>query len=262
MHNLRLAVATRCLKLPLRESLRAAADCGAAGVQFDLRDELRPAELTDTGRRQLAHALGELGLKVASATFPTRRSFADQQELDARVAATRAAMEFAWSLRATTLSVRLGKLPSEKESPEYRLLHEVVSDLARHGNHVGVTLAVHPVHDAPDSLREFCGSVQSGFVGVDFDPAAFVIGGHKPADAFRQLHQSIVHFTARDSIRDAGGGGLEVPLGRGEIEWVELLPLLDEIAYPGWVTVARTQGADQRGDVARGVEYLKNVGIS
>ena len=57
-------------------------------------------------------------------------------------------------------------------------------------------------------------------------------------------------------------GGLEVALGRGEVEWIEILPLLDEVAYAGWVTVVRTQGDDRGGDVARGVKYLSNVMFS
>lgn len=262
MHNLRIALATRCLNLPLRQSLRGAAEFGAAGVQFDVRDELRGVDLTETGRRQLLHALSEIGLAVASVTFPTRRGFTDETELDARIAATRSAMEFAWQLRSTVLTLRLGRIPTEKDSKEYRLLHDVVSDLARHGNQVGVTLAVTPMHDAPEALRDFVGSISTGLVGIDFDPAAFLLGGHKPEAAFRLLYQSIVHFTARDAVRDIDGGGVEVPVGRGEVEWIELLPLLAEIAYSGWVTVVRTQGDDKRGDVARAVQYLKNVGLS
>jgi hypothetical protein len=46
---LRIAIATRCLGLPLTESLRAAAKIGARAVQFDGCDELPPGELTDTG---------------------------------------------------------------------------------------------------------------------------------------------------------------------------------------------------------------------
>lgn len=262
MHNLRIALATRCLQLPLRPSLRAAAEYGAAGVQFDVRDELRGVELTDTGRRQLLHSLGEHGMAVASATFPTRRGFTDETELEARIAATRVAMQFTWQLRGTVLTLRLGRIPTEKESKEYRLLHDVVSDLARHGNQVGVTLAVTPMHDSPDSLADFLGAIRTGPIGIDFDPAAFLLGGHKPEAAFRQLYQSIVHFTARDAVRDIDGGGIEVPVGRGEVEWIELLPLLDEIAYSGWVTVVRNQGDDKRGDVARAIQYLKNVGLS
>lgn len=262
MHNLRIALATRCLQLPLRRSLKASAEFGAAGVQFDLRDEVRAADLTETGRRQLLHSLGEHGLTVASATFPTRRGFSDQAELEARIAATRGAMQFAWQLRATILTLRLGRIPVEKESKEYRLLHDVVSDLARHGNQVGVTLAITPMHDSPDTLASFLASIRTGPIGVDFDSAAFLLGGHKPEAAFRQLYQSIVHFTARDAVRDIDGGGVEVPVGRGEVDWIELLPLLDEIGYSGWVTVVRNQGDDKRGEVARAVQYLKNVGLS
>jgi sugar phosphate isomerase/epimerase len=262
MHPLRLAVATRCLKPPLRSSLRAAAGCGVKGIQFDLRDELRATELGETGRRQLLHQIGELGLRVASTTFPTRRGFADQEHLDARVAATRAAMEFSWQLRSSVLVLRLGKIPAEKDSNGYRLLVDVVSDLARHGNQVGVTLAVTPTHDSPDALAGFLDSVKTGPVGIDFDPAEFVLSGHAPEAAFRQLYRTIVHFTARDAVRDVGGGGVEVPLGRGEVDWIELLPLLEESAYGGWVTVLRTGGDDKPGDVARGVEYLTNVGVS
>src|SRR6266404_4886160 len=70
MPPLKIAVATRCLSLPLKDSLRVAASLGAKGVQFDAREELRPGDLTETGRRQLLHGLGELGLSVASLAFP------------------------------------------------------------------------------------------------------------------------------------------------------------------------------------------------
>jgi sugar phosphate isomerase/epimerase len=88
------------------------------------------------------------------------------------------------------------------------------------------------------------------------------MSGHNPAQAFRALHPWVIHVTARDAIRDVDAGGVETALGRGEVDWVEFLPLLDEIEYAGWVTVNRTQGEDRAGDVARGVEYLKNVLLS
>jgi sugar phosphate isomerase/epimerase len=262
MHHLRLAVATRCLNQPLRSSLRASAAFGAKGIQFDVRDELRAVELGETGRRQLIHQVEELGLRVAATTFPTRRGFADQEQLDARVAATRAAMEFTRQMRASVLTLRLGKIPAEKESNDYRLLTDVVSDLARHGNQVGVTLAVTPTHDSPEALGGFLESIKTGPIGIDFDPAEFVLSGHAPEAAFRHLYRTIVHVTARDAIRDVGGGGVEVALGRGEVDWIELLPLLEESAYTGWATVARMGGNDRPGDIARGVEFLTNVGIS
>jgi sugar phosphate isomerase/epimerase len=259
MPPLHIALATSCLKLPLRESLRAAASFSAGAVQFDARDEVRPGELTETGRRQLLHALAELGLSIASLAFPTRRSFYDEEQLDARVAAVKRALDHAWQLRARVVTLRIGKIPADKESKPYRLLFDVVSDLARHGNQVGATLAVTPSHDSPQALSEFLEAVKSGPIGIDFDPAVFVMSGHNPAEALRALHAYVLHFTARDAIRDIDAGGLETALGRGEVDWIELLPLLDEINYTGWVTVNRTQGDDRAGDAARAIQYLKNV---
>src|SRR5689334_17833294 len=145
---LRIAVATRALGQPLRVSLRSAAGLGAGAVQFDAREELKPGELTETGRRQLLHGLSELGLSIASLSFPTRRSFYDQEQLDARVAAAKRALDHAWQLQAGIVTARIGKIPAEKESAAYRMLSDVLSDLARHANRVGATLAITPTHDS------------------------------------------------------------------------------------------------------------------
>lgn len=255
----RIAVATRCFNLPLKQALRAAADAGAQGVQFDSREELAPGSLGDTGRRQFLHELDERGLRVASLVFPTRHAFYEEDRLDARVIAVKTAMEFAWQLKSSVLTARIGKIPADANSKEHILLREVLSDLARHGNHVGVTFAITPTHDSPDALGALLGSIKTGPLGLDFDPASFAMAGHSPEQAFRTLHASVIHFQARDGLRDIDGSGLEVPLGRGEVDWVELLPLLTEISYRGWITVNRTQGDDRAGDVARGVQFLKNV---
>jgi sugar phosphate isomerase/epimerase len=259
MTPLHIAIATRCLNLPLRESLRAAANLGARGVQFDAREELKPGELTDTGRRQLLHSLDELGLSLASLAFPMRRSFYDEEQLDGRVAAVKRALEHAWQLKARILTARIGKIPDDKDSKSYRLLFDVLSDLARHGNQVGATLAITPSRDPPQALAELIAAIKTGPLGIDFDPAVWVMSGHDPAEAFRLLHQYVTHFTARDASRDIDAGGLETSLGRGEVEWMELLPLLDEVRYAGWVTVNRTQGEDCAGDAARAIQYLQNV---
>ena len=125
MLPINLSVATRCFRLPFLESFRAAADAGAQGVQLDARDELPPGEWTETGRRQLLHRLTERGLSIAALTFPTRRSFYDEDQLDARVAMTRRVMEFAWQLKCPVVTLRVGKIPADKEGKPYRILRDV-----------------------------------------------------------------------------------------------------------------------------------------
>ncbi len=261
MFPLRMAVATRALQEPLKRAVQTAAEMGAQGVQFDVRNEVRPGELTETGRRQLLHYLDELNLSVASAVFPTRRAFYDQEELEARIAGARQAMEFAFQLKSNVLTLRIGRIPEDADSAEYEILRNVLNDLARHGNRVGVTLAVTPTRDEPARLLEFLKQITQGPVGMNYDPANFVMAGYHPARALETLADYLVHILVRDGVRDIDGGGLEVPVGRGEVEWEEVLALLDEAGYQNWLTLDRTQGDDHAGDIRRAMQYLRNVAV-
>ena len=262
MSLLRIALATRALQLPLRQAVQAAHDLGAAGIQLDARNEIKPSELSQTGRREFLHRLEELNLAVASVSFPARRPLHDLEELDARLAAARGAMEFAWQLGARVLTLRIGRIPDDPESQEYDLLRNVLNDLARHGNRVGTTLAITPSRDSAESLAKFIGAITDGPVGINFDPAAFVIAGFQPTEALRSLYTTVEHFVVRDAIRDIDGGGIEVPVGRGEVDWDEFIALIGEADYRGWLTVDRTQGEDKRGDLARAIQFLHNVGMA
>jgi sugar phosphate isomerase/epimerase len=258
MPLLRIAVATRGFDQPLRSALLTASRTGATGVQFDARNEVRPADLSATGRRELLHRLEELKLRPASFSFPLRRPLAEAAGLDERVAAIKAALQFAWDMNAPVLCVRPGRVPDDPASADGRLLVDVLNDLARHGNRVGATLCLTPSREPADALARVLDSVSEGPIGVDFDPAAFVMAGADPAEAYRRLHSRIGHVTVRDGIRDMDGG-TEVPVGRGEVVWDELLAAIDESEFTGWQTVVRTSGDDRIGDITRAVQYLHNI---
>lgn len=259
MHRFRLAVATRCLEMPLRASLQAAVNCGAEGVQFDVRDELRPAELTESGRRDLRHFLDELGLQVAGATFPLRRALTDEHELDRRIAALKQAMRWAFDLQARVLTFRLGRLPTNWDGKEAQTLREILDDLARHANHVGVVLAVTPARDSAADLKQVLSAIQTGPIGIDFDPAQFVMAAHDPIAALRTLHAFTDHVQLRDGLSDIDSGGAETPVGQGAVPWIEVLATLGEIEYSGWLTAIRSQGSDKPGDLRQAITYVRRL---
>lgn len=261
MQLLRLAVATTNFRQPLKLSLKTAVESGATGVQFALHTELKPEELTDSGRRQLLHFLEELSLKTASLHLPMRRALCDLEELDHRLAEIRKAMEFAWQLKTPLLTLRIGRIPQDEESKEYGVLREVLNDLARHGNHVGTTLCLIPTNDTAESLLKLVNSVTGGLVGIDFDPASFITANQNPNKALRTLYQNVLHVQARDAIRDIDGSGLEMPLGRGEVDWDELVALLVEIPYNGWITINRSKGENRIAETAAAVEFLSEIGF-
>lgn len=256
--RLRIGYPTRLLEGPLREKVRLAASFGANGVQLDLRHELKPGDLTETGRRQFRHLLDEHGLSLAPAIFPLRRAIAEQIGLEERVAAITAALRFAGELKAAALIVRPGPPPAA-DAPDRPLFVEVLNDLARAGDHVGVTLTLSTGREAAASLSEVLNAITAGPVGVSFDPAASVMAGQDPAAAIRALHRSILNVRVRDGLAEADGAGVEVPVGRGEVDWESVLAALAEAEFAGWLTPDRTSGDDPARDAARAMSYIRNV---
>jgi len=259
MHSLHIAVATRRFLQPLKQSLQTAAKIGAGGVQLDVRNELNPAELSETGCRQLLHYFEELSLGVSSLNFASQRRLYDLDHLEARLEAVRTAMQLAYKMQARILTVQVGRIPSDNDSSEYKMLSEILNDLAKYGNHVGSTLLITPSGDSAESLLQLISTVTQGPIGINFDPAIFVFSGHDPLEALRVLHSLFMHVQVRDAVRDIDGNGLEVPVGRGEVAWEEFLALIEEAGYQGWLTVDRTQGDDKTGDITRAVQFLRNV---
>ncbi|MHC4876732.1 MAG: sugar phosphate isomerase/epimerase family protein [Planctomycetota bacterium] len=259
MPELQLAVATRHFGLPLQRTLDAAVEIGARGLQFDVRNELKPSELSDTGRRAFKNRLREQLLTLASFEYPTRRSFCDEEALDARVAGLKGALEFAFSMGVTVVCGRIGRIPEDADSPKYRLLREVLNDIARHSNRVGATFAITPGVDSLDAIKRVLSDVTDGPIGINLDPAGLIMSENDPVEVYRGVYDRVLSVQLRDGLRDIDGQGIEVPVGRGEVVWDELLALLEEGSFRGWLVASRTTGDDKLGDMARALRFVRNL---
>jgi sugar phosphate isomerase/epimerase len=257
--NLRIAAQTRAFAQPFRKALHTAAAIGCDGVQFDARNELRPAELSETGLRQLRKMLDDLNLRVGSLTFPTRRGFADPRELDRRLEATIAAMKLASQLKARVLVCDLGGVP-EADSAAMTTLTEVVAALGGHGNRLGVQLAAQARFDTFGQLEDFISELPEGTLFLDLHPGRLLADGHSPSEFVSALGQHIAHVHAADGVRDfSTGRNLEVELGRGSADFPVLLGQLEEFEYRGWLTIERRDSLDVVEEVANAVKFLRAV---
>jgi sugar phosphate isomerase/epimerase len=169
-------------------------------------------------------------------------------------------MQFAAQLRCRIVIINAMSAPADQDSREAHRIHDVLDGLARFGNHVGVTLTLTPVGESPAGLIALLGQVRQGPIAVDFDPAACVRNGRDPIGDFREYADFIGHLQVRDALRSQDGGK-ETAVGRGEVDWPELLALVQEIGYQGWLTARRTEGQDPIGDVTRAVEYVRRVAM-
>lgn len=257
MNQFQLAVATRCLgHSSVSSAIKTAAELNVTGVQFDIRNEVKASHLSDTGRRDLLYRLTERNLKIASTFFPLQHPLYEQDRLDLRINAMRDAMRFAYSLKSNMLCFRAGRIPTEEETKQRQLLVEVLSDLASFANHVGVTLAITPTRDSAESLKTLIEEIKSGPIGIDFDPAHFAMTGQPIAESLRALHKLVVHVQLRDGVEGIDGGH-EEPVGRGQVDWVEVIALLGEMDYHGWLTAIRQQGEDRKRDVTQAIKSVQ-----
>ena len=259
MIGFRIATQTRCFAQSIKKALHTAANLGCDGVQIDARSELQPADLSDTGLRQLRKMLADLNLRVGSVAFPTRRGYSNPIDLQPRLEATRAAMRLASRLGSSILIGHLGKLPEDEKAAEYATLTDAIQNLATVGDRLGVRLVMQATAD-PQQLTDFVSSLPEGTISLDLHPARLIAQGQSPAEFVAAAGRYIAHVHATDGVHDlATGQSIEVELGRGTADFPELLGMLEEHGYRDWLTIERRNSRSPVEEVSNAVQFLRSL---
>jgi sugar phosphate isomerase/epimerase len=261
MSKVRLGVCLESLGLPLRRALQEAQRLGVAGVQVEASGDLAPDMLSQTGRREFRHLLRAHDVELTALGCPLRRGLDAAENQDRRIDHVKKVLSLSFDLGPRIAIVSAGQIPVDDKDPRAGgLLTEALRALGQHGDRVGATLALETGLDAGTTTRRFLDTFDSGSLAVNFDPANLVLNGHDPYEFARVMQGRIAHASARDARRSGGSRIVqEVPLGHGDIDWMLLLGVLEEIEYRGWLTVTRDTGNQRAADVAAGVAFLRHL---
>ncbi len=260
MLQIKVGVQLASLKLPLRKALLAAREMGAEAVEIDARGELRPEDLSRTGVRQVRKMLDDLNLRVSCLAFRTRRGYHVADDLEARIDATRRALRLAHDLGSSVVVNKIGRVPPEGDTDATSTMVAALSDIGRASHKEGAFLAAQTGTESGAELAALISRLPPGSIGVDFHPAELILNGHSPAEAIRALAEHVLHIHATDATRDLSlGRGIEVPLGRGSAEFPELLAVLEEQQYRGYITIERRDADDPVREISQAVEFLRNL---
>lgn len=260
MPTFRIGIQLASLRMPFKQALLTAGRLGAQAVEIDARSEVRPEEISVTGLRQIRKMLSDANLRVATVRFATRRGYHVVEDLDRRVAATKAAMRLAYELRAPYVVNSVGRVPDEPSGAEWDLLVQVLKELGNFGARTGAILIARTGTEDGATLARLLAALDAGSVGVDFDPAGLIENGYSVTEAVRELGSCVRHVRARDAVRDrAQGRGVEVQLGRGSADFPALLGALEDFAYRGDLTIERNHSDDPEREIAEAVAYLKQL---
>jgi sugar phosphate isomerase/epimerase len=258
MQRLKLAVSLDSLGLPLRRGLQEIERMGVTGVQIDAAGDLSPRTLSQTGRREFLHLLRAYNLELAALGCPLRHGLDVAEGQEARIDYVKRVLSLSFDLGARRATIQAGRVPEEVDSPGARLMTEALLTLGQHGDRTGSMLAIETGPESGLSLRQFLDRFDTGGLGVNLDPANLLLANSPLPESVRALQGKVVFGQARDARRaGTSPAAQEVPLGHGDIDWLEYLALLEEIEYRGWLSVRRDSGANRRADVAAGVQFLR-----
>jgi sugar phosphate isomerase/epimerase len=262
MGKLKLGIRLESLGLPLRRGLAEASRLGVAGVQVDAVGDLSPRNLSQTGRREFRHLLRSYNLELTALGCPLRHGLDIAQGQEARIEHVRGVLSLSFDLGPRVAIVQAGQVPEAKDLARTRFLSEALLALGHHGDRTGTVLALETGLESGQVLREFLDRFDTGGLGVNLDPANLLLNRFDPLESTRALRGRIHHVHAKDA-RQAGASraAQEVPLGHGDIEWMEFLGVLEEVEYRGWLTIERESGEDRAADVANGVAFLRRLGL-
>jgi sugar phosphate isomerase/epimerase len=261
---MKVGINVNALGVPLRRGLDEAVRMSASGVQLDAAGELAPYKLSQTGRRELRHLMRSRELELTALGCPLRRGLDSSDDQQPRIEHVKHVMSLCSDLGQRVVVIQAGRVPTEDDvksgDARPRLQEEALRALGNYGDRVGVALALDTGLESGAALRDYLNRFDTGNLAVNYDPANLLMNGFDPAQSLRDLRGRIRHARAKDArVTGTSRTAREVPLGHGDIDWLQLFGVFEEVEYRGWLVVDRESGDDRAGDMARGVEFLRRL---
>ncbi len=169
-------------------------------------------------------------------------------------------MRFAYSLGANVVLNAVGRVPEETDHPAYVQLQASLSDLDRHGQHVGARLACETGSEPVSQLARLLASLPEEGIGLAYNPGNLIVNDFYDRECTRLAAKRTLALIASDGVRDlARGRGMDVALGQGSAEFPEVLGALEEQHFAGWMHVAARDPRNPVDEISNAVSYLNTL---
>ncbi len=281
MKEFKIGIIADMLRMPYRKSIKTCARLGAQGVQlYAVEGELAPENVTKTSLKRKMQFLADNNLKVTALCGDLGgHGFTRKDENVKKIEKSKRIIDLALEMGTNIVTTHIGVVPEDKSCAEYENLLVACNELAAYAHKSNAFFAIETGPEPADRLKEFLDTLSTKGVGVNLDPANFVmVTDQDPVKAVYILKDYIVHTHAKDGIMlektdpkiiydffAEGGIGdlnlakyfLETPLGEGKVDFKSYLNALEEIGYDGYLTIEREVGKDPQKDIAKAVDFLK-----
>lgn len=278
MYNFPIGVMLESFKCSIPEALDKAAAMGAAGIQaYSTYGELAPDNLKGEKRREFLNEVKARGLKISALCGDLGMGFWREEKNAELIEKSKRIMDLALELETNVVTTHIGVVPVDKSHPRFKIMQDACGELCRYADSVGAHFAIETGPETAEVLKAFLDTLGGRGVAVNLDPANLVmVTGDDPVKAVYTLKDYIVHTHAKDGRRlyernpeeiykvveselKHEKSFIELPLGKGDVDFKSYLAALDDIGYRGFLTIEREVGDDPEKDINDAKEYLENI---
>lgn len=257
-NQLNIGIFADCLKLPLRDGIRKAAELGASSFQmYTSFGPNQPETLSISDRAELRKYYEDQGIVLSAICADYWHGFTNREKNLEVIPKMRLQVDLALDLGTSIITTHIGVVPPE-HNETWETLRSALNEIGGYLESRGVVFACETGPESGPVLRDLLESLDNRAIRVNFDPANLAMCGFDVLEAVDALMPYIVHTHAKDGLRE-GDRMREVPLGQGAVPWTAYIERLRSAGYTGAFTIEREEGEDPIGDTAKAVAFLKGL---
>jgi len=181
----------------------------------------------------------------------------------ARLDALKQCSDFAASLGIGRVQTHCGFIPEDPKDALYPETVTAIRTITEHcaANHQSFLMETG--QETPTTMLRMLKDVNNPALGVGLDTANLILYGKaNPVDALKMLGPHVQAMHAKDGKwpTDPDKLGEEVLIGKGDVDFTQVLTTLHHLGYKGAVSIEReTSGPQQLVDVKAEKAYLENI---
>lgn len=277
MYKFPIGVMLESFRTDYEIALKRAVEVGAQGIQVHaLNGQLTARNLTNQKTALFLSQVRESGLEISGLVADLMLH--DKSKYPAIITEAKQVLDLAKELGTNIVTTHIGVIPADPTHDRFKLMQEACFQLAEYANSFDAHFAIETGPEIATTLKQFLEPLPGRGVAVNLDPANFVmVTGDDPVKAVHTLKDYIVHTHAKDgrklldrdpevlygmsgTVEDeiqSGQAFIELPLGKGDVDFPNYLKALTDIGYTGYLTIEREVGEQPEKDIAEAVTFLK-----
>jgi L-ribulose-5-phosphate 3-epimerase len=180
-----------------------------------------------------------------------------------RIDALKQTSDFAAMLGIGRVQTHCGFIPENPKEPLYEETVLAIRELAEHCGKNNQSFLMETGQETPTTMLRAIKDVDNPNLGVGLDTANLILYGKaNPVDAVDIIGPYVKSMHAKDGRwpTDPSKLGEEVVIGKGLVDFKQVLTKLHRLGYTGAVTIEReTSGPQQIEDVRQEKDYLERI---